>query len=366
MRYEAISILNSQLNIVVVITKNIASELESYLSTHKYDKIFVLTDINTREKCLPYLRSVKAINEAKQITIKAGDTNKNIEQVSAIWTILSNNGASRNSLLINLGGGMVTDLGGFAGATFKRGIHNLNIPTTLMASVDAAVGGKTGINFNGLKNEIGSFYNPDCVMIDCIFLRTSDIDNRLSGYAEMIKHGLISDDKNLNDVLSFDITNNNIDIETLNELVKTSVDIKERIVKEDPKEMGIRKALNFGHTIGHAFESLSFIKERPILHGHAVAAGIICEMYLSYKCCELPVESLRSVTNFIKEHYPPFIFNCKDYDALYELMPHVKKNEGGHIMFTLLANIGNIRINQIAEKNLILESLDFYRENMGM
>ena len=368
-KQSQLSTLNSQLktenwklNIVVIITKNIASELESYLSSHKYDKIFVITDINTREKCLPYLHSVKDVGEATQITINAGDTNKNIEQVSYIWTILSNSGASRNSLLINLGGGMVTDLGGFAGATFKRGIHNLNIPTTLMASVDAAVGGKTGINFNGLKNEIGSFYQPDCVMIDCIFLKTSDIDNRLSGYAEMIKHGLISNDKILNEVLAFDITDNNVDIEKLNDLVKKSVAIKERVIEEDPKEMGIRKALNFGHTIGHAFESLSFAKDRPILHGHAVAAGIICEMYISHKQCGLPVESLRLITNFIKEYYPPFFYNCNDYETLFELMTHDKKNEGGQIIFTLLGGTGDIRINQKADKKLILDSLDFYHE----
>ena len=351
---------------MVIITTNIASELESYLSSHKYDKIFVLTDINTREKCFPFLSMVNAISEAKHITIKANDTNKNIEQVSAIWEILSNSGASRNSLLINLGGGMITDLGGFAGATFKRGIHNLNIPTTLMASVDAAVGGKTGINFNGLKNEIGSFYHPDCVMIDCAFLKTLDLSNRLSGYAEMIKHGLISNEKILHDVLSFDIANNDVETEKLNDLVKTSVAVKERIVEEDPKEFGIRKALNFGHTIGHAFESLSFAKERPILHGHAIAAGIVCEIYLSHKCCEMQVESLRTVTNFIKDQYPPFVYYCNDYDALYELMTHDKKNEGGHIMFTLLGGIGDIRINQKIDKTLVLESLDFYRENMGI
>ena len=351
---------------MVIITQNIASELESYLSSHKYDKIFVLTDINTESKCFPYLKTVQAINEAKHITIKADDTNKNIEQVSAIWEVLSNSGASRNSLLINLGGGMITDLGGFAGATFKRGIHNLNIPTTLMASIDAAVGGKTGINFNGLKNEIGSFYHPDCVMIDCVFLKTLDLNNRLSGYAEMIKHGLISNDDILNDVLDFDITNDDVDIEKLNELVKISVAVKERIVEEDPKELGIRKALNFGHTIGHAFESLSFAKERPILHGHAVAAGIVCEMYLSHNCCEMPVETLRLVTNFIKEIYPPFVYGCNDYDALYKLMTHDKKNEGGRIFFTLLGGIGDIRINQKVDKNIVLESLDFYRENMGL
>ena len=351
---------------MIIITENIASEFESYLSSHNHDKVFVLTDENTQKKCFPILSAVKTIKEAKHITIKADDTNKNIEQVTTIWEVLSNSGASRNSLLINLGGGMITDLGGFAGATFKRGIHNLNIPTTLMASVDAAVGGKTGINFNGLKNEIGSFYQPDCVIIDCTFLKTLDLNNRLSGYAEMIKHGLISNEQVLNDVLDFDIINDNVDIESLNALVKTSVAIKERIVEEDPKEMGIRKALNFGHTIGHAFESLSFIKNTPILHGHAVAAGIVCEMYLSHKCCQMPIEHLRLITNFIKEIYPPFFFTCDNYETLYELMTHDKKNEDGKIIFTLLGGIGNIHINQKADKNLILESLDFYRENMGI
>jgi 3-dehydroquinate synthase len=351
---------------MIIITKDITSELESYLSSHKHDKIFTLTDENTQDKCFPFISAIQAINEAKHITIKAGDINKNIGQVTTIWEILSTNGASRNSLLINLGGGMITDLGGFAGATFKRGIHNINIPTTLMASVDAAIGGKTGVNFNGLKNEIGSFYPPDCVMIDCMFLKTSDLNNRLSGYAEMIKHGLICNEKVLNDVLDFDIIDDNIDTEKLNELVKTSVAIKERIVEEDPKETGIRKALNLGHTTGHAFESLSFAKESPILHGHAVAAGLVCELYMSHKCCKMPIEQLRLVTNFIKENYPPFFYSCNDYEALYELMTHDKKNENGHIIFTLLGGTGDIRINQKANKNLVLESLDFYRENMGI
>lgn len=348
---------------MVIITKNIIPELSSYLSSHKHDKIFVLTDTNTCDKCLPLLKAALAGKDCTYITIKAGDTHKDIEQVSAVWDVLSKSGASRNSLLINIGGGVITDLGGFAGATFKRGLHNLNIPTTLMASVDAAVGGKTGINFNGLKNEIGSFYQPDCVMIDCTFLKTLDRDNLLSGYAEMIKHGLISNQKAFNDVLAFDIEQKDIDIEKLNDLVSASVAIKEHFVKEDPTETGIRKALNFGHTIGHAFESLSFSRNNPILHGHAVAAGMISELYLSHKSCDMPSQILRQVINFTKEHYPPFTFHCDDYDTIYELMTHDKKNEGGQINFTLLGDIGDIRINQKVSKELVLESFDFYREN---
>ena len=343
-----------------IITQNISAELASYLSSNKYDKVFALTDENTRLHCLPHIEQVLIAVDAECITIEAGDTHKNITQVAAIWEKLSNSGASRHSLLINIGGGMVTDLGGFAGATFKRGIHTLHIPTTLMAAVDAAVGGKTGINFNGLKNEVGSFYLPDCVMIDCVFLKTLDRNNLLSGYAEMLKHGLISDSLSYRDVVSFDI--NRPDMDGLSSLVSASVAIKERIVTVDPKEAGIRKALNFGHTIGHALESLSFAKNAPILHGHAVAAGLVSELYLSHKICTLPVGIVRQVANFIKEHYPSFFFSCNDYDPIYELMTHDKKNEGGQINFTLLCDIGDIRINQTIDKEMIFDSLDFYRE----
>jgi len=349
---------------VLVFTNNISQELASYLSSYRYDKIFVLADTHTYRLCFPAIQSLPAIEQATPIIIDAGDTNKNLAQLTVVWKALSNYGATRNSLLINLGGGMITDLGGFAGATFKRGLHTLNIPTTLMASVDAAVGGKTGINFNGLKNEIGAFYIPDCVLIDCVFLRTLDRENLLSGYAEMIKHGLINSEKVLFKLLTYNLETKELDICILNELVKESVTIKEHIVTEDPKEKGIRKALNLGHTVGHAFESLSFAKQRPILHGHAVAAGLVAELYLSYIHCGFPIGTLRRTINFIKTHYPLFFYDCDDYDTLYKLMKHDKKNEGATINFTLLAQPGDIRINQSFDKEKIFESLDFYRENM--
>jgi 3-dehydroquinate synthase len=312
----------------VIITTDIKTELQAFLETSDYDKLFILTDTNTYEKCYPSIQNIPQIQKGEIVTVKAGDNHKNIEQLAVIWSFLSNNGASRNSLLINLGGGMITDMGGFAGATFKRGIKTVNIPTTLMASVDAAVGGKTGINFNGLKNEIGSFYPPERVFIDCHFLSTLDKDNLLSGYAEMIKHALISNEKIYQETLRFDL---NEELPTANHqlstLIKDSVAIKEYIVEEDPKEKGIRKALNLGHTIGHAIESLSFQKNIPLLHGHAVAIGLICELYLSYKLCHFPSEKLIRIAHYIKEHYPVFFFDCKDYDTLYELMTHDKKNE---------------------------------------
>ena len=348
----------------VVICKDLKMEVQAFLEAFDYDKLFILTDSNTLEACYPRVKEIPACADALVITIKAGDTHKDIHQLSHIWTILSENGASRNSLLVNLGGGMVTDLGGFAGASFKRGMHTINIPTTLMASVDAAVGGKTGINFNGLKNEIGAFYPPACVFIDCEFLRTLDRDNLLSGYAEMIKHALISSMDAYASVFLYDL-DLPINYDFLNRMVAQSVEVKERIVEEDPKEKGIRKALNFGHTIGHAYESLSFKRGMPLLHGQAVAAGIVSELYLSHKLCGFPMDKLSQVVYYIKAYYPAFTFDCKEYEALYEFMTHDKKNEAGVINFTLLANVGEVRINQEVSKEKILESLDFYRESFG-
>jgi len=349
----------------VVICSNLKTELQDFLSSLTYNKLFILTDTNTREKCLPVLSDIPAINNAIVLTVGSGDVNKNLQQLASIWEHLSNNGASRDSVLLNLGGGMITDMGGFAGATFKRGIRTINVPTTLMASVDAAVGGKTGINFNGLKNEIGSFYPPECVFIDSGFLRTLDRDNLLSGYAEMIKHALISSKEIYSSVMRLDL-DKPLDFDFLNKMVADSVAVKEKIVEEDPKEKGIRKALNLGHTIGHAFESLSFKKESPLLHGIALAAGLISELYLSYKVCGFPMDKLSQIVYYIKEYYPTVYFDCKDYDTLYEFMLHDKKNEGGIINFTLLSDLGKVKINQSVDKEKILESLDFYRESFGV
>jgi 3-dehydroquinate synthase len=349
----------------VVISDDLTTELDAFLSSLKHDKLFILTDSNTQLKCLPLICELPRIQEAAMLTVPAGDTHKDLTHLADVWQWLSTAGASRNSLLINLGGGMITDLGGFAGATFKRGMQTVNIPTTLMASVDAAVGGKTGVNFNGLKNEIGAFYPPLCVFIDCCFLRTLDRDNLLSGYAEMLKHALIHSPQEYASVLSFD-WGEEVDYALLSRLVARSVAVKERIVEEDPLERGVRKALNLGHTVGHALESLSFKRNAPLLHGHAVAAGIVCELYLSYKQCGFPSAQLTQVAHYIKEHYPPFFFDCNDYYSLYERMTHDKKNESGVINFTLLSAIGEVRINQQVEKDLILDSLDFYREYFGI
>ena len=347
----------------VIICQNLNEDLHSAIQNCPHDKLFILVDEHTRQLCLPIISGMECLKDAYIITIGAEDIHKNLETLAYVWTELGDRGATRHSLLINLGGGMVTDLGGFAASTFKRGIQYINIPTTLLAMVDASVGGKTGINFNGLKNEIGVFSPAEYVLLDTEFLKTLDIHNILSGYAEMLKHGIISTTEHWAELLNFDM--NQIDYKVLQELVAKSVKIKEDIVEQDPFEKGIRKALNLGHTVGHAFESLALENNRPVLHGHAVAWGIVCELYFSYYKVGFPKDKLRQTIQFIKENYGVLTFDCKQYDRLYEFMTHDKKNSAGIINFTLMGNIGDIRINQSANKEEIFDILDFYRETMG-
>ena len=347
----------------VIISKNIIKDLQESIDKHPHDKLFVLTDAHTHELSLPFLKNVPAIENATHIVIGAEDIHKTLETLATVWTALSEKGGTRHSLMVNLGGGMVTDLGGFAAATFKRGINYINIPTTLLAMVDASVGGKTGINFNGLKNEIGVFAPASQVLLDSEFLRTLDDYNIRSGYAEMLKHGLISTESHWSELMNFDL--NHIDYDHLRELIGQSVEIKEQIVKIDPFEKGIRKALNLGHTVGHAFESFALENGHPVLHGYAVAWGMICELYLSHMKTGFPVDKMRQTVQFIREHYGRLAFNCKNYDRFYELMRHDKKNASvDEINFTLLNKVGNININQTACKNEIFEALDFYSETM--
>ena len=347
----------------IIISKNINKDIQASIAKYPHDKLFILTDEHTHELSLPLLKNILAIEEATHIVIGAGDVNKTLETLSTVWTNLSQQGGTRHSLLINLGGGMVTDLGGFAASTFKRGISYINVPTTLLAMVDASVGGKTGINFNGLKNEIGAFAPAVQVILDSEFIRTLDDHNIRSGYAEMLKHGLISTPAHWSELMNFNL--DQIDYAQLRELVGRSVQIKEEIVKVDPFEKGIRKALNLGHTIGHAFESFALESGRPVLHGYAVAWGLVCELYLSHQKTGFPIDKMRQTVQFIKEHYGRLAFNCKHYEQFYEFMRHDKKNASAdEINFTLLSEIGDIKINQTATKEEIFEALDFYSETM--
>lgn len=347
----------------VIISQNLRQTLNDAVSKCAHDHLLVLVDETTKDCCLPVISDFECMQGAQIITIGATDIHKDLDSLSHVWSEMQRSGATRHSLMINLGGGMVTDLGGFAASTFKRGIPYINIPTTLLSMVDASVGGKTGINFGGLKNEIGVFNNARCVILDTIFLKTLDEKNVLSGYAEMLKHGLIDSEAHWAELLRLSI--GTIDtigtLNTIRSLVEKSVAVKQRIVTEDPTEKGIRKALNLGHTAGHAFESFA-LENAPILHGYAVAYGLVVELYLCCVKTGFPTDKMRQTVSFIKEHYGRMTISCDDYPQLLALMHHDKKNQGNDINFTLLGGIGDIRINQTATEEEIKEALDFYRE----
>ena len=347
----------------IIISKDLCQSLTQAIDEVKHDLLFVLCDETTERLCLPVVSDFECMKGAQLITIPATDTHKTLESLSHVWSELQRMGATRHSLMVNLGGGMVTDLGGFAASTFKRGIPYINIPTTLLSMVDASVGGKTGINFGGLKNEIGVFNNARSVILDTTFLRTMDHEHICSGYAEMLKHGLINNEEMWAELLNFDLESlDNLDhLDILGRMVAESVAVKQRIVTEDPTEQGIRKALNLGHTAGHAFESLA-LERKPVLHGYAVAWGMIVELYLCCVKTNFPQNQMRQTVAFIKENYGRMEITCDDYPHLIELMHHDKKNQGNSINFTLLGGIGDIRINQTATEEEIKDALDFYRE----
>lgn len=335
-------------------------EAFSRLCQESVDKIFILTDETTHRLCRPLLKQWDRLDGATDIVIPPTDVNKNIETTTTVWSALADGGASRHSLMVCLGGGMVTDLGGFAASTFKRGLRFINIPTTLLAMVDAAVGGKTGVNFNALKNEIGVFNEAAIVVIDTDFLRTLDKRNMLSGYAEMLKHALLHDEAMWAEHLKIDF--NDINYAQLQKLVEQSIEVKRHIVSIDPHEKGLRKALNLGHTVGHALESFAMETGRPVLHGYAVAWGLVGELYLSAVLQHFPQDKMRQTVRFIREHYEAINFTCNDYDRLFELMKHDKKNVGGEINFTLLSDVGEIRLDNHASCELIGDMFDFLRE----
>lgn len=343
----------------IIISKQLQTDLAKAIAECEHDRIFVLVDETTNKLCWSLVKDYLCLKDAQTIVIGATDRRKNLDTLVHVWESLQQGKATRHSLLINLGGGMVTDLGGFAASTYKRGINFINVPTTLLAMVDASVGGKTGINFGGLKNEIGVFNDAEFVLLDTNWLRTLDEENIRSGYAEMLKHGLIADDMMWAELINFNIAQPNL--RQLASMLNKSVRIKERIVAEDPHEKGIRKALNLGHTFGHAFESWA-MKRQPILHGYAVAFGLIAELYLATTRTDFPTERMHQTVNFIRAYYGSLPITCNDYPELIELMHHDKKNRGNEINVTLLGGIGDIRIDQTITEEDIKEALDFFRE----
>jgi 3-dehydroquinate synthase len=344
----------------VIVTSQLEQELESIISSFPDDKLFMVMDQNSNRFCLPLLCDLPSLGKFKKVVIPFGEENKSLASVEQVWLFLSQKGADRKSLVVNLGGGMVTDLGSFAASTFKRGIEFVNIPTTLLSQVDASVGGKTGFNFNGLKNEIGIIHQPLNVIIDTRFLGTLDSENFVSGYAEMIKHGLIHSPGHLKDLQHFDLFNP--DYTALQKLISDSIKIKEYFVEKDPHEKNVRRSLNFGHTVGHAFESYALEQAKPMLHGHAVAFGMVVELYLSHLNCGFDPVMMRSLSKWLSNVYGKYRVTSDDYGTFYEWMGHDKKNEGKRINFSLIKAIGEVEINQDCTKNQIFEALDYFRE----
>jgi len=335
---------------------NSIDELVNFVKQGHYSRFFILTDENTAEHCLPLVKSkVKDMDNFDIIEINAGEESKDIDFCIGVWRMLIDFGADRKSLLINLGGGVISDLGGFAASTFKRGIDFVHVPTTLLSQVDASVGGKTGIDINSIKNIIGTFTQPKAVFINLGFLETLPPRQILSGLAEMLKHGLIQDAAYWHQLKTSDLTIPSA------ELVHRSVEIKNKITVEDPHEKGIRKALNFGHTIGHAVETNSLINDKdPLSHGEAIAIGMICESYLAHKKTGLPAEELQEITETLNKLYPRYTIKQSDFDTLLEIMKKDKKNQNGNINCTLLTNIGQCNIDNNCTEAELCDSLLYY------
>ena len=337
----------------IIFTPDAGMVLAELLDGTQHEDIFIVADKHTVLFCDQLFEKVDWLPSHVTV-LDCGEENKSVESVSRIWMMLSKQGARRSSILVCVGGGVVTDLGGFAASTFKRGMRCINVPTTLLAQVDASLGGKTGFNFNGLKNEIGTFSIPEKVIIDTRFLNHLPVRERMSGFAEMIKHGLLSNREYLTRLLNLEYRETTP--EYMLELIRRSVTIKNEIVSRDPREQGLRKVLNFGHTIGHAIESLSIMQGSPLLHGEAVALGLVAELYLSVKEKGFPEEVYREVRDFVKQHYPPYPL-MDHVDTLYELMLHDKKNERWGVNFTLLSGIGEFSLDNYCSKDLVVEAL---------
>lgn len=344
----------------IFIGNDVFDTIRSYLMQYEFkeNRIFVLVDENSRKYCLPRLMSnIQLFQTVHIIEIPQGEESKSLEQCSRIWKELTSQKADRNSILINLGGGVVSDLGGFAASTFKRGIRYLNIPTTLLAMVDSSIGGKVGIDLNGLKNLVGIFNNPQVVFIIPEFLDTLPRRQHMNGFSEILKHALIYDKQYWDDisVRSFD------SIDNWKEIIDWSVEIKNYFITEDPLETGFRKVLNFGHTIGHALESFSLQHTTDnLLHGEAVAIGLICESYISFKHAGLPKSELDEIVYCITANFPKYSSLSGNFDIIFDFIKQDKKNQGESLNFTLISSIGNSLVNQQVEPNLIRESLQYY------
>jgi 3-dehydroquinate synthase len=335
-------------------------KLNTHLASENYSTIFILVDENTHNDCLsPFLSKLETDCRIEIIEIESGEINKTIDTCVGVWNVLSELGADRRSLLINLGGGVITDIGGFIASTFKRGINYINVPTSLLAMVDASVGGKTGVDLGHLKNQIGVINSGEMVLIDTSYLETLPENHSRSGMAEMLKHGLISDEKYWDKFKTPDLINN----ADFDQLIYDSVIIKKNIVEEDPNENGLRKTLNFGHTLGHAIESyfLAHKNKKSLLHGEAIAIGMILATYISSKVCDFSKAKCNDIKTVILKYFNKAEILESDYLPIIELLKFDKKNEHGNINFVLLEAIGEPKIDCLVSNSIIIEAFDYYK-----
>jgi 3-dehydroquinate synthase len=343
----------------IVFSENGYATLNEQLAQKQYSKLFLLVDSHTHEHCAAYfLQQLSSTQDIEIIEIEPGESHKQIDTCMGVWETLSDFGGDRKSLLINLGGGVVTDLGGFVAATFKRGIDFINVPTSLLAMVDAAVGGKTGVDLGVLKNQIGVITPPTLVLVDPQYLQTLPEQEFRSGYAEMLKHGLIADPAYFEQLSAYPPKE-----VVLLTAIHHSIHLKNEVVLKDPKEAHLRKILNFGHTLGHAIESYFLTAtDRPtLLHGEAIAIGMILEAYLSTRICGLPLASAKRIKEVFSAIYPKIVFDSTGIEGVLDLLQHDKKNTHGSINYVLLSTIGIPEIDVAVSEDLYPEAFAFYQ-----
>jgi 3-dehydroquinate synthase len=340
----------------IIFSDALANDLEDLLNGQQYSKIGVITDSNTLKYCYPLIKAHLPADHSLY-SFQAGEANKTIHTCMQIWQWMTEEGFDRKALILNVGGGVVGDMGGFCAATYKRGIRFINLPTTLLSQVDASVGGKLGVDFNGFKNHIGVFTSPDTVFIASDFLATLPEAELRSGYAEVIKHGLIQDADYFSELKADDWQK-----QDWKSIIAHSVSIKKDVVTQDPLESGLRKILNFGHTIGHAFETFYLGSSQHLLHGEAIAIGMICEAYLATKKSGLSKQELEHLTELLLKVYGKFEFELGAVSDIVQLCAQDKKNDGQVLNFSLLKSIGNCTYNIPVLPEEIHEAILYYRQ----